>query len=137
MDAARILIAVVGAVGVLLSIALSRSGRLTSGYGVSWLLIGLALLLLALVGPALCGWLGLAGAGGLLLLSALALLLCLAAMLLFQSASLARLKAQSRSLAQEIALLRSALANLPPSGKDSRTGDAEDESPVRTVDSSG
>ena len=123
MEIAQAVLISAGLVLALLAILLSRADRLSSGYGAVWLLFGLLLVASGLVGPPVAElvWNETSAAPRWLLLATLLAWPALLAILLFQAASLSRLKEQLLSLAQEVALLRSALEKRAVDRKDTGT----------------
>jgi len=96
-----------GAIGVILGLVRRRSLR--GKYGLLWLTVGLALIPLALF-PGVVDWaareLGVLYAPAVIFLAAIGLLMLLA---MHYSWELSRLEERSRTLAEEVALLRAEL----------------------------
>lgn len=107
---ALLAVALLAAIGVILSLV--RRRRLRGKYGLLWISIGVALVPLA-VFPSFVDWaagkIGVGYAPAVIFLAAIGLLMLLA---MHYSWELSRLEERSRSLAEELALLRSELDEL-------------------------
>ncbi|MBD3237897.1 MAG: DUF2304 family protein [Candidatus Eisenbacteria bacterium] len=122
MEIAQGLIAAVGVSLAAVAFLLGRAERLSSGHGVTYLLLGLVLAVAGLLGPTLGRWL--LGAGGpmaALFCVTLVLLPLLLGLLLYQAVTLTGLRERLLRTAQEVALLRSALAEGAADRKDAAT----------------
>lgn len=125
MEIAQGLIITAGLVLGLLAFLLGRADRLSSGYGITWLLVGLLLLILGVAGPIVAAWLPGTPQSSLafLIMAGLLTLPVLLGLLLFEAVTLTRLKERLLHMAQEVALLRSALENRTPDRKDTGADD--------------
>ena len=112
-------ILLLGAIGVILGLVRRRSLR--GKYALLWLSVGVALVPLALF-PGVVDWaakeLGVLYAPAVIFLAAIGLLMLLA---MHYSWELSRLEERSRTLAEEVALLRAELDELRPRPPDPET----------------
>ena len=118
MGLAGVLVVVVGVALALFAGCLARSGRVSMGHGVTWLLVGVLLLLLGFFGAELAGVLGVPAASSYLSFLVIVLLVVLGGLCLYHAAVLSRVQERLKILAQEVALLRADPANPPPARAD-------------------
>lgn len=124
MGLAGVLVVLVGGALALFAGCLARSGRLSMGHGVTWLLVGVLLLLLGFFGAALAGVLGVPAASSYLSFLVIVLLVVLGGLCLYHAAVLSRLQERLKILAQEVALLRATAAD-PLPGRNDDSGERD------------